>query len=56
MKSFSSDNYSGIAPEILQAIQEANINHVPSGNQNAFFVRLIENAYCFRVSLGQFLF
>ena len=36
MKSFSSDNYSGISPEILQAIQEANIGHVPSYGNDSY--------------------
>lgn len=30
MKSFASDNYSGVAPEIMQAIIEANQGHQPS--------------------------
>jgi len=36
MKSFASDNYSGIAPEILQAIIEANTNHAPSYGADSY--------------------
>ncbi|HZY81434.1 MAG TPA: low specificity L-threonine aldolase [Cyclobacteriaceae bacterium] len=35
MKAFASDNYSGVHPEIMQALQKANIDHAGSyGNDN----------------------
>jgi threonine aldolase len=36
MKSFASDNYSGIHPEIFEAIQKANINHEISYGDDTF--------------------
>ncbi|MDF2868169.1 MAG: beta-eliminating lyase, partial [Gammaproteobacteria bacterium] len=36
MKSFASDNYSGICPEIMQAIQQANQEHVSSYGNDPF--------------------
>ncbi len=36
MKSFASDNYSGASPEILQAIIEANVGHVPSYGEDLY--------------------
>lgn len=36
MKSFASDNYSGIHPEIMEAIQQANVNHQISYGDDEF--------------------
>ncbi len=36
MKSFASDNYSGAAPEIMQAIIEANCEHQPSYGNDSY--------------------
>jgi len=42
MKSFASDNYAGIDPDILQAIIEANQGHVPSYGNDEFTHKAIE--------------
>lgn len=42
MKSFASDNYSGIHPEILQAIQQANVNHIGSYGNDAVTEKTIK--------------
>lgn len=36
LKSFASDNYSGVAPEIMQAILEANQGHQPSYGNDSY--------------------
>ena len=41
MKSFASDNYSGICPEIFQAIQQANQEHVSSYGNDPFTQRAL---------------
>lgn len=41
MKSFASDNYSGIHPEILQAIQQANVDHIGSYGNDTYTEKAI---------------
>ncbi len=41
MKSFASDNYSGIHPEILEAIQQANLHHEISYGDDSFTQKAI---------------
>lgn len=41
MKSFSSDNYSGASPEILQALQEANQGHVAAYGKDPYTEKAI---------------
>jgi threonine aldolase len=42
MKSFASDNYSGVHPEIMEAIQKANRDHTPSYGSDEYTTRAIE--------------
>lgn len=42
MKAFASDNYSGIHPEILQAIQQANAAHIGSYGNDYYTERAID--------------
>jgi threonine aldolase len=41
MKSFASDNYSGIHPEILKAIQDANLEHADSYGNDPYTERAV---------------
>jgi len=41
MRSFGSDNHSGVHPEILQAIQNANTDHAPSYGTDAWSERAL---------------
>jgi len=50
MKSFASDNYSGIHPEIFEAIQRANINHQISYGDDQFTE---EANYHFKKEFGE---
>ncbi len=49
MISFSSDNYSGASPEILQAIQDANKGHVPAYGNDQYTEKAIS---LFKEALG----
>jgi threonine aldolase len=42
MKSFASDNYSGVHPEIMEALQKANIEHAGSYGSDEYTERAIE--------------
>ena len=42
MKSFASDNYSGVHPEIFSALQEANQNHEISYGDDIYTKKAIE--------------
>ena len=40
MKSFASDNYSGVHPEVMQALAAANVAHAPAYGDDAWTARL----------------
>ncbi len=42
MRCFASDNYSGVHPEIMEALQRANHHHMPSYGQDAITTRTIQ--------------
>lgn len=50
MKSFGSDNHSGIHPQILRAIENANIGHVPAYGDDAYTTDAIRD---FRTVFGE---
>lgn len=51
MKSFASDNYAGVLPEVMQALQAANFEHAPSYGADDITKRVRE---LFRAEFGDF--
>jgi threonine aldolase len=51
MKSFASDNYAGVLPEVMQALQAANVEHAPSYGADPITSRVRE---LFRAEFGEF--
>lgn len=49
MKTFASDNYSGVHPEIMAAIQQANVAHAPSYGSDEITARAVQ---CFKNLFG----
>lgn len=51
MKSFASDNYAGVLPEVMQALAAANFEHAPSYGADAITARVRE---LFKAEFGEF--